>query len=420
MKKIAFITVRYGKEINGGAELHCKMLAERLASNDYHVEVLTTNLKSYTNATNTFSEGKEIINGVTVRRFKTDPFKRKKHRLSVWAARYVRSLRIFLYKIHILSFIANLFPVWKCGKIGGLYLYRKNCFYSSELFSFIKKHKQDYDVFIPITIDYPEAYHTIMQVKEKALLIPTMHYQKNSFYPHLTEIFTKAGYIGFNTQAEQQLAEDIFGKSMSSHGIISVGFEVFPPSDWDKTVQKYQLPKEYLLYVGRVDYSKLDKIFNYFLAYKRKFKTSQLKLVLVGGIFMEKIEDPNIIYTGFVEEDEKTAIINHAKIIINPSKYESLSLILLEALSMEKVMLANKKCNVMREHFIKSDKAIALYYGKQDFIKQLHTLDQSNELRQNMGKKGAVYVQNNYGWDIIMQRLTTQIENICNQTINRT
>lgn len=61
---------------------------------------------------------------------------------------------------------------------GSIYLYRKNCFYSSELFTFIRKHKEDYDVFIPITIDYPEVYYTVTRVKEKALLIPTMHYQK--------------------------------------------------------------------------------------------------------------------------------------------------------------------------------------------------------------------------------------------------
>ena len=67
MKKIAFVVVRYGKEINGGAELHCRMLAERLVPY-YQVEVLTT--CAY-NAQKDYAEGKEMINGVTVRRFKT-------------------------------------------------------------------------------------------------------------------------------------------------------------------------------------------------------------------------------------------------------------------------------------------------------------------------------------------------------------
>ena len=133
---------------------------------------------------------------------------------------------------------------------------------------------------------------------------------------------------------------------------------------------------------------------------------------MVGGIFMDKIEHPDIIYTGFVEEEEKTAIINHAKIIVNPSKYESLSLILLEALSQKKVMLVNYQCNVMREHFKKSNQAIAIYKGKNDFIKQLYQLDTSDILRKEMGERGALYIQENYNWDIIMQRLIAQIENI--------
>ena len=40
-EKVAITVTRYGKDINGGAELHCRMLAERLAP-DYDVEILTT------------------------------------------------------------------------------------------------------------------------------------------------------------------------------------------------------------------------------------------------------------------------------------------------------------------------------------------------------------------------------------------
>ena len=71
-KKIAFVVVRYGMEINGGAEFHCRMLAERLAA-DYDVEVLTTCVKNYLKAANEYEAGVDVLNGVTVRRFPVYP-----------------------------------------------------------------------------------------------------------------------------------------------------------------------------------------------------------------------------------------------------------------------------------------------------------------------------------------------------------
>lgn len=71
-ENIAFVVVRYGLNINGGAEYHCRMLAERL-TNDYNVEVLTTCVDNYRTGENLEFKEKEIINKVIVRRFKLIP-----------------------------------------------------------------------------------------------------------------------------------------------------------------------------------------------------------------------------------------------------------------------------------------------------------------------------------------------------------
>ena len=121
---------------------------------------------------------------------------------------------------------------------------------------------------------------------------------------------------------------------------------------------------------------------------------------------------PDIIYTNFVEEQEKTSIIQHAKIVINPSLYESLSLILLEAMALKKAMLVNGNCNVLKEHCHKSNNAALYYTNEKSFIDKLHMLDSSTNLRLEMGEKGYSYVNSNYDWNIIMNKLKHVIENI--------
>ena len=68
MKKLALVVQRYGLEVNGGAELLMRQMAEHL-NGKYDVEVLTTKAVDYLTWKDEYEKNNEVINGVLVRRF---------------------------------------------------------------------------------------------------------------------------------------------------------------------------------------------------------------------------------------------------------------------------------------------------------------------------------------------------------------
>ena len=410
-EKVAFVVVRYGKNINGGAEYHCQMLAERLVE-DYDVEVLTTCVRDVATGENTYPEGTEEWNKVLVRRFRTNPIQHEKERCFAKKAKPARKLRQFLFKLGILKYLSYLFPVWSYKNDLEVQAMNSDKFYSSALNEYIREHVDEYKAFIAMSSDYVTFYYTALYAGRKTIAIPTMHNMGISFRSVLTSAFSKIAYVGFNTGEEQRLAENILGKALGAHGILSVGIEESLSADWALTKEKFQLPERYLLYIGRITPKKIHRLLTYFVNYKKKYSDSTLRLVLVGGLAMERFEHPDIIYTGFVSDEEKMSILQHAEIVVNPSRYESLSLILLEAMSQKKPMLVNGHCKVLKEHCLKSDFASFYYMNKRGFNQALRRIEQSEDLREEMGEKGASYVKSNYDWTLIMGRLKQAIKSI--------
>ncbi len=70
--KVAYVTPRYGPEIMGGAEGAARSLAEHLVADLGHeAEVFTTCAVDHLTWEDVLTPGTEVINGVTVHRFRS-------------------------------------------------------------------------------------------------------------------------------------------------------------------------------------------------------------------------------------------------------------------------------------------------------------------------------------------------------------
>lgn len=117
----------------------------------------------------------------------------------------------------------------------------------------------------------------------------------------------------------------------------------FPRERIELIKKKYGINGEYLLFIGMIEPRK--NVANLILAFDKFLKVNnRYHLVIVGkkGWGYRQVFDlidelrlyDKIIFTGFVEEDEKPDIIRGAKIFVYPSIYEGFGIPVLEALSL--------------------------------------------------------------------------------------
>lgn len=408
MKKVCFIVGLYGEEVNGGAEKHCKMLAEK-ATALYDVEVLTSTVNNYKTFDRFYEEGAQVINNVKVRRFNPLPFQPDSFLNAHKKSRIGRKVRRLLYRIGILKYMSSWLPTISLNKeVNALQL---NGLFSNTLIDYITSHEQDYQAIFLVSYPCPNFYFISKKIGHKCILIPTAHDEGDFFRSYLSEVFSKVKHIAFNTKKEQELCYNIFGNKMAPSSILAVGVELAEGKHYNHIRDKFSLPDRYILYFGRIAEEKIGDLLQWFLEFKAE-NDDPVKLVLTGGIFMEMYNHPDIIYTGFVDEAEKTALIEHAELVVNPSDRESLSLLLLETMQLGKPSLVNGKSDVLKQHCIDSHYAANYYLSKSDFKYKLGEAlrPKSTTERENESKKAIQYVEQNYSWSIIVQRLKNLVE----------
>src|SRR3712207_6273735 len=68
MSRLLFVVQRYGREVAGGAELHCREFATRMAARGHHVEAVKSCAVNYVDWANRYPAGTGELDGVMVHR----------------------------------------------------------------------------------------------------------------------------------------------------------------------------------------------------------------------------------------------------------------------------------------------------------------------------------------------------------------
>lgn len=376
--KVAFVVQRYGKEVMGGSELHCRLVAERMARAGHEVTVFTTTAKDYITWKSEYPAGKSSLNGVCIRRF---PVEKERDVVSFnehsdWIFHHAHA------KKDELEWMERQGP------------------FCPTLPEALEVEEGSHDHFIFFTYLYYTTYWGLKRIRRIKTLVPTAHDEPALYLGIMREVFEEPGAFMFNTEAEREMLGRRFSFDRKYQDIVGVGVDIPEEVDVAGFLRKYGVQQPFLLYAGRVEPGKgCRELIDYFL--KCSPRQPELSLVLIGNLLMELPSHPGIRYLGFVSPEEKNAAMASALATCHPSRYESLCMAALESMGVRTPILVQAQADPLKQHCLKG--LGGLYYENfEEFEEALSLLLRDTRLREAMGENGLAYVRANYTWPTVI------------------
>jgi len=395
--RLLFVVQRFGREALGGAERHCREFAIRLAGRGHDVEVITSCAISYVDWANEYPAGTEIADGVRVHRLpvrvpRDDRFFGPLHRRVVGSRRPVAH-HVQREWMRMLGPDLPDLPAWLRG------------------------HAGDFDAVIFFTYLYASSYDGLHAVAGLAptVLHPLAHDEPALRLGLFDPMFHLVDAFGYNTEEEQTLVEGRFGVFRPSI-VIGMGVDLDSVDSESHDVAGFRArfglgDTPYLLYVGRVDPGKgSGELAAMFGAYTSRH-AEPVALVVLGDPVSELPTEAGAVLTGAVDEETKETALAGCLGLAQPSYYESLSIVLIEAWAHQRPALVQGHCEVLVGQARRSGGAIP-YRGFAEFEGALEMLVESAELAASLGAAGRTYVESRYRWDDLLVRYEDFVENV--------
>jgi glycosyltransferase involved in cell wall biosynthesis len=386
--KIAIVVQRYGAEINGGAELHARYVAEHLAAHG-DVRVLTTCARDYISWRNEWPAGEDVVNGIPVERFpvvhERDPIDFRE-----------RSAVVFNHRHSVedeFRWLESQGP------------------YSPDLIARLRRAANEVDFLVLFSLRYDHAYRGARIASNKAVLVPTAEREASLGLALFPPVLRGVRAIMYNSLEEQSLIHAVAANEHVPGVVVGVGSEIPERVYPDRARQAFGLHHPFIVYVGRIDANKgCADLFRDFLEYVDR-SGRVLDLVLIGAAVLPIPSHPRIRHLGFVSDADKFDVIAAAELLVMPSPYESLSMVALEAWALGKPVLASARCDVLVGQCLRSNGGL-YYQSAGEFAATLDRLLSDPPTSAALGQYGRDYYRENYTWPVIERKYLTMFEQL--------
>jgi glycosyltransferase involved in cell wall biosynthesis len=381
---VALVVQRYGAEVCGGAELLCRQVAERMART-WDVEVLTTCAVDWVTWRDVYPPGATTLDGVPVHRFPVAAPRNP----ATFGALSQRVLGGPHTDADARAWVRALGPD------------------APALRAHLAAHRARWDAVVAFTYLSALTVDAIGIAGRHAVLVPTAHDEPPIHLGLYDAVFRSAGALAFLSAPERDFVNARFGTHATPQDVVGAGVAV--PADADGALFRARHAARLgdaalVLYAGRVDPGKgCDRLVDHFLRFRRDLPRAPVKLVLLGAPAMAIPDDPDVVALGFVDEAEKSDAMAAARVVVCPSRHESLSLAALEAWAAGTPVLANGACAILVDQCIRSDAGL-WWDDHREFREALALLLADDALHGRLGAAGRAFVAREHAWDRVTAR----------------
>jgi glycosyltransferase involved in cell wall biosynthesis len=384
-RRLAFVSPRFAQgPAIGGAETLLRALAARAQAAGREVAFLTTCATDHVSWRNVVPEGRRTIDGLPVHFFPVNANRDE--------ARFLR--------------LQDRIGRGRCLSETEEAEWLRNNVNSDALAAWLSANAANLDRVVAGPYLFGVIHQAARVLPDRALLLPCLHDEPFARLQATRRLFGQVRGFLFNSEPEQALAVRLFGLPPDAGHVVGIGMDARPPADPSAFAARSGIRAPYLMYAGRREPLKgTPLLVDYFAAY-RKRTGRDIHLVLAGSGAVDIPRDlkPYVLDAGFLTEREKNEAMAGAVAFCHPSVNESLSIVLLESWINETPTLVHAGSEVMR--FLCRRSNGGLWFGSYpEFEESLSLLLDRPDTRREMGQLGRSYVQREYAWPAVEQRL---------------